>query len=247
MLECLESLVFWWWLWSRTNFYPNEKRRYGRCPKRPTHFPVPLPLPLPQRWSAAHGEPLYSHEVPPCLHLSARGMCGAWWGGRPDSHLHPHRDRSWRMNVHISLALWEKGQFCDVCCAGTSGSPEGLKLSCQQQSHPCEQTLHWLSSFHCLTSHLFLCFCDCLPNKRLVPKILSQALTFGSIRLGQDAPEGQRERRPTEEETRPFLASRELCLFHSSELSLMNYWEHWLFLINSINLYHLHMQRRKTQ
>lgn len=41
MLECLESLVFWWWLWSGTNFYPNEKRRYGRYPKWPAHFPVP--------------------------------------------------------------------------------------------------------------------------------------------------------------------------------------------------------------
>ena len=80
----------------------------------------------------------------------------------------------------------------------------------------------------CVCVHLFmvsnfLCFCDCLPNKWLVPKILSQALTFGSIHLGQDAPERQREMRPTEEETRPFLASRELCLFHSSEFSLMNY------------------------
>ena len=53
MLECLESLVFWWWLWSWTNFYPNEQRRCGSCHKRPTHFPVPPPLPLPQRWSAA--------------------------------------------------------------------------------------------------------------------------------------------------------------------------------------------------
>ena len=169
MLECFESLVCWWWLWSRTNCYPNEKRGCGRCYKQPTHSPIPPAPPLPPEVALPWKIPLLAQSSP----LPA-SLC-QWdvWGlvrRYPTSNLRPHRARSWRMNVHISLSLWEKGQPWDVFCAGTSGSPEGRKLSCQQQWPPCEQTLYWFSSFYCLTFHLFLCFCDCLQINGLYPK-----------------------------------------------------------------------------
>ena len=79
MLECFESLVCWWWLWSRT--VTQMRKDVAGAINSPLTPPSPAP-PFPQRW-CSRGKSLSLHKVPPCLHLSASGMCGAWWGGAP--------------------------------------------------------------------------------------------------------------------------------------------------------------------
>lgn len=58
------------------NFYPNRKRRCGRCYEWPTHLPVTPPPP--DVTCCFHGESLYLHKASSHLCLSAIGMCWAW-------------------------------------------------------------------------------------------------------------------------------------------------------------------------